>query len=51
MNDHSIAKYVIIIIIIIIIIISQNYFTTYGLPQISSSWLQAPWGWRQEIFC
>jgi hypothetical protein len=29
---------------------SQSYFTTGGLPPISSSWPQAPWGSRPEIF-
>jgi hypothetical protein len=28
----------------------QTYFTTDGLPPISSSWRQAPWGSRPEIF-
>jgi hypothetical protein len=29
---------------------SQTYFTTGGLPPISSSWRQAPWGPRPEFF-
>jgi hypothetical protein len=29
---------------------SQSYFRTGGLPPISSSWRQAPWNWRPEIF-
>jgi hypothetical protein len=29
---------------------SQNYFTTGGLPPISSSWWQAPWDPRPVIF-
>jgi hypothetical protein len=29
---------------------SQSYFTTGGLPPISSSWRQAPWGSLTEIF-
>jgi hypothetical protein len=29
---------------------SQSYFTTGGLPPISSSWRQAPWESRPEIF-
>jgi hypothetical protein len=29
---------------------SQSYFTTGGLPPISSSWRQAPWNPRAEIF-
>jgi hypothetical protein len=29
---------------------NQSYFTTGGLPPISSSWRQAPWGPRPEIF-
>jgi hypothetical protein len=29
---------------------SQNYFTTDGLPPISSPWRQAPWDPRPEIF-
>jgi hypothetical protein len=29
---------------------SQSYFTTGGLPPISSSWRQAPWDSRPEIF-
>jgi hypothetical protein len=29
---------------------SQSYFTTSGLPAISSSWRQAPWKPRREIF-
>jgi hypothetical protein len=29
---------------------SQSYFTTGGLPPISSSWRQAPWGPRPEFF-
>jgi hypothetical protein len=29
---------------------SQNYFTIDVLPSISSSWRQAPWGSRPEIF-
>jgi hypothetical protein len=30
---------------------SQNYFTTGGLPPISSSWRQAPWDSRPSVFC
>jgi hypothetical protein len=29
---------------------SQSYFTTGGLPPISSSWRQVPWGWWPETF-
>jgi hypothetical protein len=29
---------------------SQSYFTTGGLPPISSSWRQAPWDTRPEFF-
>jgi hypothetical protein len=29
--------------------VSQNYFTTGGLPPISSSWRQAPWDSRSEV--
>jgi hypothetical protein len=29
---------------------SQSYFTTGGLPSISSSWRQAPWGSRPRFF-
>jgi hypothetical protein len=29
---------------------SQSYFTTGGLPPVSSSWRQAPWDSRPEIF-
>jgi hypothetical protein len=29
---------------------SQSYFTTGGLPPTSSSWRQAPWGLRPEMF-
>jgi hypothetical protein len=29
---------------------SQSYFTTCALPPISSSWCQAPWDSRPEIF-
>jgi hypothetical protein len=29
--------------------VSQSYFTTGGLPPISSSWRQAPWGMRPKI--
>jgi hypothetical protein len=29
---------------------SQSYFTTGGLPSLSSSWRQAPWGSRLRIF-
>jgi hypothetical protein len=29
---------------------SQSYFTTGGLPPISLSWRQAPWGSRQRFF-
>jgi hypothetical protein len=30
--------------------LSQSYFTTGGLPPISSSWLQAPWDSRPVFF-
>jgi hypothetical protein len=29
---------------------SQSYFTTGSLPQISSSWCQAPWDSRRDLF-
>jgi hypothetical protein len=29
---------------------SQSYFMTVGLPPISSSWRQAPWGPRPDFF-
>jgi hypothetical protein len=28
---------------------SQSYFTTGGLPPVSSSWRQVPWGSRREV--
>jgi hypothetical protein len=28
---------------------SQNYFTTSGLPPISSSWRQTPWGLWSDL--
>jgi hypothetical protein len=30
---------------------SQSYFTTGGLPSVSWSWRQAPWGSRPLFFC
>jgi hypothetical protein len=30
--------------------VSQSYFTTGGLPSVSPSWRQAPWGLRPEFF-
>jgi hypothetical protein len=32
------------------LVLSQSYFTTGGLPSITSSWRQAPWDPRPDFF-